>query len=512
MNEPLTIQFFHREDSPAILPEFDLQVKHMSWAAMGGPEQAELQGEISLLMKGLNFPQWAPDMLRKPVLISTGDGQACWWGFVRRIEIAYGGLTCAYDLDELANRTAVLYHRRRPAVDWAGETCLTPWAEDGHSRRSFGRKESILQMGSLLEAEALSARDARLQAAAAPLPAMATRPWTGLLPAQTAQVRLLCSGWFSTLAWVYPEIHLDYEGFVEPAQNAQSLGRTANLDAVLAQSFQTGYGPWLLSEVALDLKVVNACADELALALCSDAGGSPGGVLAQASLPAEAIKGGRWYVHFAFDQPVSIQPGQQYWLKLSRSGGADNDNYYQVFREDSDAYPGGQLKSWNGSQWVSLAGGLADINFYLVGVEPLAGRIEELAGPGLGGQFLNGVHWKTPVSGYTLLWKDSLRTCRDELLDLLQAGSTDGRRLLARVSPQRELEIYVLAKGTPVECLIAADGKLRSLCGRPLGLAEAPAGRRAQVTPGWLDEAVVLERLEWTPEGGLQAGLEGSAA
>lgn len=502
---PFSISFAQRDFSP--LPDAGLnwQVQRLSWKAMGGPEQADLS--VVIPSGGLSWasPHWVLERLRQPVSVYTGRGEPAWWGFVRRVEISSGALTCAFDLQGASSRVAVQYGLSQPVLERSGEKRLTPWAEDAHARAAYGNKERVLFLPSMLESQALAARDTWLNNFSTPAGQAAVRGLPEASESDRVEVHLVCRGWWETLDWVYAPFRAGREGFHEPAQIVQRLG-SGSADTRVAQSFSTDYGPWWLSEVLVVGKVMGLCADSLRMELCSDNGGVPGGGLASVDVPGAQLSGGRWEFRFHLVSPVLVQAHTSYWVKLSRTGAPDAANAYQVYYEDSNPYPTGQMKLWDGSAWVSPAGGLADINFSLEGVQPMQERLEELAGSALGGQFLSGVHLCASLSGWTPLWKEGYSTCLDEILELLQGGSVDSRRLLGSITPERVLEISAVDPQASPQYVLGVDGSLAHLSGRPVSLAERLAGQTAWAAPGWLDQGLWMQSVEWTPQGGLKVG------
>ncbi len=494
--DDLSLEWSARSGEPCAAPPFPLQVRRLTWGLPGGPRQAVLSASLPASAAGLIDPDWALEMLRRPLTV-TAAGETSWWGWVQRVELRGGRLACAFDLDGLSNRVAVQYWQRQPTLERSGEQRLTAWAEDGHSLSEYGRKERILCLPSIYEAQALAARNAWLQSAAAVSgqAAALSQAVDGL------EVRLVCRGWWDSLDWVYAPRLEQREGFLEPAQTLQRLGRTTS-DERLAQSFRlTGTG-WWLNDVCVDGKVVGACSDALRLDVCADVGGVPGSALTSVSIPAAQISGGRWDVRFALSAPLYLPAETTYWLKLTRSGALDTLNYYQVYREDTNPYPKGQLLIWTGSAWSALAGGAADLNFSLGAVQPLAERIALLAGPLWGGQFLNGVHFVDLPGGYAPLWKSTELTCREELEGLL----TSAGGLQAHISAGRVLEIHAPAGEEAPRCRLELDGSLVALDGRALPVNGTALGTQAWAAPGWLDQRVPIDALEWTPSAGLRVG------
>lgn len=507
MNEPeapFSIHFTQRDFDQLPDTSLDWQVQRLSWKAMGGPEQAELS--VVLPGGGLSraSPGWALERLRQPISIHARNGEPVWWGFVRRVEIASGALACAFDLQGTSSRVAVQYGLLQPGLASSAEKKLTPWEEDGHARAAYGKKERILFLPAMLESQALAARDTWLNTYAMPTGQAAVHPPLADASGRV-EVRLVCRGWWETLDWVHAPFRTEREGFLQSAQLVQRLG-SGGTDAHIAQSFSTQDGPWWLSNVLVDGRLLGLCVDSLRMELCSDSSGVPGSSLAGVEVPAAYLGGGRREIRFHLDSPLLIQAQTPYWIKLSRTGAPDALNACQVYYEDSNPYPRGQMKLWDGSGWVSLASGAADMAFNLEGVQPVRERLEELAGSELGGQFLNGVHLCASLSGWTPLWKEGYSTCLNEILELLQGGSAESCRLLGCITPERVLEISAVDGETDSQYVLDVDGSLVHLNGSPVSLAEHLAGQTARAAPGWLDQDLWMQSVEWTPEGGLRVG------
>jgi hypothetical protein len=505
VNELLTVLFMNKTDQSPLLPGLDFRVDRLAWSAQGGPQQAELSAEIDCLTPHGQLSGELFELLGCGAAIFDEAAQPVWWGQVGRIEVA-----TVVDLDWLTNRVAVQYWQRQPELEWQGEKTFTAWADNPHSMAQFGVKERIYFLNSLLEDQAEAARDAWLEALSQPEQKVGSLCASQAISAERFRVRMICRGWWQTIGWRYAQLFNGYEGFVRGTLINQMLGRSANVDALIAQSFQTTYGPWECGEVVVKFRMFGLCTDGVQAALCADSGGKPDHTapLAVAAVPASAVVGGLRWVRFVLPAPVLIQPNTPCWLVLQRTGALSSANYYQLMRDDTDAYPSGQLMYWNGSSWISSGNGLADINFYLVGYKPRLERLIELVAADLGGQFLSGVRLHAAPEGYTFLWRDGVRTCLEDLRDLLLAGDAGGRRLLAEVCADRSLLVRAMPDEDDAEYSIGLDGVIRGLLGGEASLALPIAGRRAVFAPGWLDRSVMIWRVEWTPDGGLRAEVE----
>jgi hypothetical protein len=376
---------------------------------------------------------------------------------------------------------------------------FTPWADDLASQRIYGVKERIFQLGSLDERQALQMRDALLAAHGQPQARPVSDPGAG----DEIRVRLECRGWWETLDWKIARFDDGYEGFVKAAPNTQYLGRST-ADERLAQSFQTVAGGWKLGEAVVNLRGVGVNNDNLRCEVCASAGNLPGEVLASAEVSTSGISGARWWVRFMFEERPQIEASAPYWLVLSRTGNVNSVNYFQVYIDNTNAYPAGRLVIWNGSSWVETGAGLVDINFYVVGYVPRTTRLSELAAAERGGQFLTGLRLKPTIAGDTLLWRPGELTCREEIEALLQTGGADGSRLLAQVEADRRLVVFSPDEESEGWFSLDSSGELKTRSGRAALSSDRPAGKKLLPVNGWFEQPFSIEEVEWTPAGGLR--------
>lgn len=510
MSKNFSVLFARTADGALLPHELALRVDKLSWCAEGGPLQADLSAAIPFQSAESGFPAGLFPLLGSEVRIFNPSAEPVWWGYLARIDLERGALATNVDLARLANRVAVEYWQREAELEWQGEKTFTAWAEDEQSIRQYGVKEKLLFLNSMLESQAAAARDTWLAAGSRAAFQVTNRRVLPASGGDWARVRLTCRGWWETIGWRYAHLFDGYEGFVHTGQTPQALGRYNNSDALLAQSFQTCYGPWRCGEALVKLRQAGICTDGVTVSICADASGSPdlSSPLSSQTVPASVINAGLHWVRFVMPSPPWIQANTPYWLVIQRSGALSASNHYYLTREDSNPYPAGVLKYWNGSGWAATGSGISDINFYLVGYTARSERIQELLGTDLGGQFLRGVRLQAEIPGYTFLWRDGTLTCLEELRSLLQEGDSSGRRLLAEVCADRTLAIRSEPDEGEVDYVIAEDGTIRERCGTAVRLASPAVGRRAVLAPGWLDRSVLIWKTEWTPQTGLRAVLD----
>ncbi len=496
--ERLSVLLYQRDFQLSAPWPHPLRVERLSWCADGGPQSALLCA--SLPAGSAELQLLAGNLLRCPVQVFDESGSACWWGYVSAVEVCQGQLASRVCLDQLVNRAAVSYRQRTPEQLWVGERLETAWAEEPASLQMYGCKERLLEIPAATDAQAAAARDALLARFAQPAPGLRRLPQ----PVHGIELRLECRGWWDTLAWTYFRQELGSEGFVLPGAGTQNLGRSAASDAQIAQSFQTSQGPWELAEVFINAGVYGNPSDQLVLEVCADHNGVPGAVLQSASLNGADIPNGRWWLRFSLPAVVAVAANSRCWLKLRRSGALNTSHYYRIYVDDNNQYPRGQLLTWTGSAWIARQGGLSDLNFYLCGVIPTHDRVIEAAGSTSGGgQFLSGVRVRAAVTARTLLWKQGLRSCQAEIMELLQTGDANGRRMIGLVLPDRMLEVSSLPEPADLRYRAGIDGSLRTLAGEPVPLSRRVVGRWARVEAGWLNQPVLLWRASWSAQRGL---------
>jgi hypothetical protein len=194
--------------------------------------------------------------------------------------------------------------------------------------------------------------------------------------------------------------------------------------------------------------------------------------------------------------------GTSYWISARRSGPVNGLAYYAIAVDESLS-GAGVLRVWNGSQWEARLPD-ADLPYLVLGVEETSEQIRRMLGVSAGGQFLRGMRVSTASGMLGRLHREGKRNAREEIEELLQLGITSGRRLLARVNAQRQVELYGMPEESSAEVQIGEDGQIEHLDGRPLALSEQPAGRWARLgglsTAGALmghGGAVFIESAVW---------------
>jgi hypothetical protein len=177
---------------PIDFPGVSLVVSWFTWAAMGGPIEAQIEAYGSERQLWELF-EW----LRAPVRILELYGEPVWWGYVHEVTVQVGPIQVGVSLDAMHNRIAVGYAQLDAGESGTGDRATTSWAQDDDSVGTYGTRELL---GSLSQATATAAaqyRDSLLEAYRYPTPVHRFGGHGKL----SATIR--CLGWWHTLWWQY---------------------------------------------------------------------------------------------------------------------------------------------------------------------------------------------------------------------------------------------------------------------------------------------------------------------
>jgi hypothetical protein len=208
---------------------------------------------------------------------------------------------------------------------------------------------------------------------------------------------------------------------------------------IAAQSFTTDASmDWTVVSVAVRAKMAGTAADPLEVHIYSDSAGSPNVSLGDGSIAVADMDGVyRWRVADFVAADLPLTGGTTYWVVVQT---ATNDaaNGYHVELSD-EGYSGGTYKYNDGISWTARAG--VDMPFDIVGGRRGGAIAEEVL---LTSAFITGVELvdtfaRTPV--ITTLTQIEDQTVKAVVEGVLQAGSTNGRRLLAELDQHRTITL-----------------------------------------------------------------------
>jgi hypothetical protein len=230
------------------------------------------------------------------------------------------------------------------------------------------------------------------------------------------------------------------------------VGETTD-DEQVAQSFQlTGGEAWVASTVAVKLAKHGDPGDAFLVDLCSDNAGVPGTILATDEIAGAAVAESRDWTTLTLDSEVSLALATTYWLRARRSGAIDADNYYEVSVDEDLGYASGSLLLYDGASWAARDPD-ADMAFRVEGVEETTTQIGRIVTDS--GQFFRDTEIIDASGVRVSPYRDGDTTALYVLKQLLNDGTTSGRRLLAKVTRNRVL--YVYEEPTKANALIYLD-------------------------------------------------------
>jgi len=352
------LEFMQRDFSSVapFVPQLAYSVEQFTHNAMGGPKSMVVKAtgavEIMAQLKSL---------LRYGVRVFDEMGNLRWWGFVRSVAISNGAYSYGWSLDSMANRVAVGYSMR------GGGRGTTPFAANGVSVQTYGKKELLYTMNDADSAIALATSTTLVARLADPVKTM---EYTDASDMATATIE--CGGWWETLGWIYcPDETGGIErgdssktttgdaitlSFInEPENGTIDIGTTTSQYAALPVTFSGSGRSYDLSTFKSKVVRIGAAVDNLEISLLASSGGAPGSVLATISLAGSDMQTSHYWQDFSYQDKPAIVPGALYFIRYRRSGALDNTNFYRVATNTTPVYSGGAALVYTGAAYVATS-------------------------------------------------------------------------------------------------------------------------------------------------------------
>lgn len=458
-------------------PDVTFSVQSYNWHVVGGPCQAQViaWGNEWAIWELLNW-------LRAPVTLRDDEGSARWWGYLHTVDIQVGAIQVGVSLESMYNRVNVVYGYLAPGSATAGTRANTGWVQDDDSVSAYGTRELKY---SLSEASPESAEQTR-----ATLLASLRYPNPTLVPnygQSDLRATLTLHGWWDTLDWQY---YTQTAGLEEHQVKGTIVQVGTTAVQKLAQKFQLGSAlTWDSYALHVRAKVLaGTCADNLQLSVYSDSGGAPGSLLCGAAV-GDVIDENIEWVSAVPSTRVTLGPGTTYWLVIERTGSLSNTNYFGVGIDDSASYARGTLYAYTGAAWSEYdndptTGGTQPcaLTFQVTGVWETTDQIADIVDDV--GQFLTDCEIEDESAVYASPYRDGDGMGGTEIAKLLTVGTTAGRRLLAEVTAERALRVYLepAQSSSTIELYMDNAGVLyRKWSDQPLGGDSAPVGKWCQL-------------------------------
>ncbi len=267
----------------------------------------------------------------------------------------------------------------------------------------------------------------------------------------------------------------------------------ASLGTMVAQSFTPSVDTaWNAYEVVVQARRMGAPGDNLRVAIWSNSGGSPASSLASGTVAGVDLSEELEPVLVALSSPLALAYGTTYWLVVDRTGSAESENMYALGLDEGLRHSGA-LKVWNSDHWEARVAD-CDMPFEVWGKRETTQQVKDIAG-----YVLVGVAADTASGVYARQWRNGEQTVRQEAEELLAAGTSTGRRLLAQVSPERVGRIYAEPDAGGIDLQLGMDGRLRLALGA-IDEGQLPAGQWVQLeADAQALGPLFIERAEYTP-------------
>lgn len=261
------------------------------------------------------------------------------------------------------------------------------------------------------------------------------------------------------------EIETEQENFVDEAAGNMiqiSYGDQVSVDNI-AQAFRLptvpGYptNPWMVTHVAIRCRKLNDPDDEFRIGLYPDNDGVPGTVITAIQVPASALFTELTWTEFTLTTPMQLDADTTYWLQVRRTGAATLEHGYEVSVDEDLGYTDGVMLVWNGSSWLAR-GDNADMSFRLIGEIKSTAQLDKALAfvPEFIGNLIQ-VDSGIKIRQYS----DEERTAGDEINEMLDAGTSEGYRLLAWVTFDSNIIVNIPEPSSNENLVLDDSGKLR---------------------------------------------------
>lgn len=485
----------------------DLSVRRYKNRALGGPNTAELY------VTGADLQLWELlEFLRCPVFLTGEKGDYVWWGYVSEVEVIARNpystkpvrLRVGTNLDRMYNKVAVAWEDIAVG-EYGGKRYTTDYASDTTSQAEYGVKEGLFSGESASDQTlAEQTRDILLAQKKYPVPNI------DLNVSGVSEAYIRCRGWWDTLNWLYCPV---------PAELALSFGVPYTEQAVgtvaveqVAQGIVPSGGDINLAQAQVYIRTVGAPADNVTIGIYTNPDGVTPTALIQAgaTIAAGTLSGTYIYATSAFSPEVTLTSGTPYFLVVGRSGDPDDVNYYQVAVDPAAGYGAGNFVRYDGANWTTAS---LDMLFQLYDNVKVLTSTQVLNILTTYGQFFGVVESEVNSGVTSESYRDGDGTAHFEVEQLLQHGTTNKRRMLAKVDSGRRCTIYEEPANTPVNYYrIYADGTMEDPYGAPLRDELATCGvyaRLVDAIPPSVDTTILgnafirfVEETEYDVEAG----------
>lgn len=207
------------------------------------------------------------------------------------------------------------------------------------------------------------------------------------------------------------------------------------------QTFTLGTNnPFTAVAVDVRIQLIGAPIDSVTIKLYTDSGGTPNTLLATATIPFSEVPAAMGWVTGVFAASYALSYSTIYGLLLDRSGTKSLDAY-AVGVDEALSYTGGALKV-RGTVAIGYQTRPtdADLIFRVTGTRETTTQIASIIAAE--GEFVATSQIDDASGLQALPYHDGTLTALEVIRELANFGTSNNRRLLYRVTPERKLIVY----------------------------------------------------------------------
>jgi hypothetical protein len=422
----LTVDFKNRDSSErTVWPWKAVEVVRYSKASFGGPKKAILRAY------GSTLDLWEfMEMLRCPTIITHKErAKGVWWGEIKKVTVYAEGEKRTASIDGMANNVRVGYTLNN-------KDYRTGWATNADSIAEYGTKDLMVTAKDRTDTQAQNLRDTELARRKYPV---ISRPVDTKRRGEYAEIE--CRGWWDTLGDRYYSQDEGQEAYTDlDSYFGREIGEDRRPQC--AQAFQlSSDAGWDCDTIWVRLRKYGSPTDNVVLRLKADDGGVPAaGDLATCTLAHGGITSYMDWVECTLSGTVSLALATTYWISLEKSGAISASNCYIVGGNASRGYENGDFYLyWTDlSKWKEKT--TMNMNFRVTGKSATTLQIDTLENDIA--EFIVDCTIIDASGVETPQYRDGDNTAKFELEELLNLGTSNNLRLLARILENRWMEVY----------------------------------------------------------------------
>lgn len=559
-------EFTSRDDfsTPINTGDLSFTINNYTHKIQGGPFDA------SISVFGTEASLWnLIDYLGNGLNIYSEDGSKVWWGLVNEVQLRLGSLNVSVSLDNMANRITVGYSSFdiRKDTEWSeNEFSIDKYGykeirlslSDATDDQALKLRDTALAMKALpisnISFDGQSS-EGSLSATIIGIGFYETLDWRYYSQAKGLEQYTEGGRGFkvgvrytaSTLTFTSASTITDENGsglgrfdegdiisisnstsndgswIVTSARDTElevdissaSLSSAASGTSIriesgysVAQSFSQRSGSaWDASSVHLNVGSAGSPTDNLVVTLYTGSSASAGSLLVSGSYAGSAISDSSDWIEIPLSASTTIANQTDYSIVVYRSGSTSGSDHYLVSVNEDLGYAYGSFQVNNGLNFF-VNDPDVDMLFKVVGTQMTTSQIKETVETK--GQFFAGLDIQVTSGVETNQYRDGETTALTEINALLETGTASGLRLLAKVTPDRVLQITQEPQNLFAnQYKIYKDRTIQDMYGSRIPLHRCPVGvwlKLTDVVPVGIETLVsnitdfFLEEFEYAPQ------------